>query len=73
MAVEDSTVRKYKGTTSKKHRQQQGACLIQFQKMVTHKKEEKGEQGSAQTDSTQGTEIGTEVNLLFDIAGKKMF
>jgi hypothetical protein len=73
MAVKDSTVGKCKGATSKKHRHQQAVCLIQFQKMIAHKKEEQGKQGTAQTDSTQGTEIGTDVNLFFDIAREKMF
>ena len=72
MTVKDSTVGKCKGATTEKHRHQKGVCLIQFQKMITHKKEEKGKQGTAQPDSTQGTDIGTEVNLLFDITGKKM-
>ena len=72
MAVKGSTVGKCKGAPSEKHRQQQRVCLIQFQKMITHKKEEKGKQGTAQPDRTQGTDIGTEVHLLFHITGEKM-
>jgi hypothetical protein len=72
MAVENSAVGKDKGATSKKYRYQQAAGLTQFKKMIAHIKEQEGKQGTAQTDSTQATEIGTHVHLLFDVAGEEI-